>query len=930
MTELCTIATRAQLARVRVLADGVREHHRGTLRVLVIDDHDVEADETEEQFARVSASELGLPRGDLLRLAMLFELDDLLTAVIPVLLRTLLGAGARGVVFLGAQTAVYAPLDDLGSLAAERGAVLAPRRDRPLPTDGRVPDESALLDAGLFDTNLIAVGPQVLGVLDDWTTTVKALDPGDRPETASNRARGWIDLLLAGGAARLEDPTVGVARWNLDERALEVRDGRTVVSGRPLRSFDFSGFDPDAPHVLAPLAAGEQPRTAESEGRAVAALRTEYASRLRLAGRTTDDTSSSFDRLGDGTPIDATMRTLYREALLTASGPDLEPPNPLAPGGGEAFVAWLREPTVPDVAPRVGRYLARVWSDSALLRDEYPELDSATAEVFESWCRLHADLPACVLPTEAETEQRLANRRRARPKGPRPGGVNVVGYMGAALGLGEVARNLAEALEGAGVPVAAVTNPATASRELYEFDCVTPDAAPYDLNLFVVTADVLAPLAGRLGADFFAERRSIGLWFWEAERFRPGAPTPATVLLDEVWAPSAFVRGAVDAAVPERPVETVPIPVPVPTPPNGIDRSVLGLPEDRFVFLFMFDYFSVMKRKNPLGLIDAYRRAFAPSDGATLVLKSINGSARLADLEAVRAAAAGRPDIVVWDEYLPPDRHAAMLGCCDVYVSLHRAEGLGLTMAEAMALGKPVVATGYSGNLEFMNDDVAFLVSSTLVPIGAGVDPYPADARWADPDLEHAAVLMRTIFDDRARAAEVGRRAADLIRSRWSASTVGPRLAELVGQARSRPRDPGGPWRAFFMRGWRNRLLGPIPREYRFDWLADGFPFDGSAHRIFAYSLRRSLERGGRGIPPDPDGPDATREIVEWLNAPIAPRRRPIVSRYLVQYWHDHPELQERFPGIEADRAQASAYVEWIGEGWHAETDIDYRLVPGR
>jgi len=931
VTEVCTIATRAQLASARVLAEDVRKHHDTRLHVLVIDDHDAAIGGAEEPFAQFPASELGLAQHDLLRLAMLFEPHDLITAVTPVLLCALLGDGALDVVFLGAQMAVYAPLDDVASRAREHGAALARRRDRPFPADGRVPDEPALLDAGLFDPRLVAVGPKARELLDDWTRTVAALDPGDRPETATLRARGWIDHLLARGAVHvLEDPTVGVSRWNLDERALEIRDGRTVVAGQALRSFDFSDVDPRAAHLLAPVADGEHPRTVEREAPALAALRNEYVDRLRQAERTTDATATPFEHLTDGTPIDTRMRALYREAVTSATGPDSEPPNPLAPGGTDAFVAWLREPTVPDVAPRVGRYLARYWDDSPLLRDEYPELDPATADMFETWCRAHADLPACVLPTEAENVQRRAERRRARPQGPRPVGVNIVGYLGAVLGLGEVARNLAEALEGAGVPVAAVTNPATASRELYAFDCVAPDAAPYDLNLFVVTADMLPPLAGRLGPDFFAGRRSIGLWFWEAERFRPGALAPAIPLLDEVWAPSAFVRDAVDAAVQERPVETVPIPVPVPAPPTGIDRSALGLPDDRFVFLFMFDYFSVTTRKNPLGLIDAYTRAFAPTDGAMLVLKSINGADRFADLEAVRVAAAERPDILVWDEYLTPDRRAALLGCCDAYVSLHRAEGLGLTMAEAMALGKPVVATGYSGNLEFMTDDTAFLVRSALTAIGTGVDPYPADARWADPDLEHAAALMRQIFDDRAHAAQVGRRAAEVIASRWSSTMAGSALARFVDQARSRPRDPDGPWRRFFMRGWRNRLLGPIPRRYQFDWLADGFPFDASVHRIFSYSLQRSLARGGRRTPTDPDGPDATQQMVQWLNAPIAPRRRPIVPRYLVQYWHDHPELQQQFPAIESDRVQAATYVQWVAEHWHAETDIDYRLVPGR
>ena len=191
-----------------------------------------------------------------------------------------------------------------------------------------------------------------------------------------------------------------------------------------------------------------------------------------------------------------------------------------------------------------------------------------------------------------------------------------------------------------------------------------------------------------------------------------------------------------------------PLPVVVPSVPDGVPRAALGLPEDRFVFLFVYDFLSTVERKNPLGLIDAYTRAFGPDDGTALVLKSINGEKHLEQLEQVRAAAAGRPDVFVLDEYLSPTHHSALLGHCDAYVSLHRSEGFGLDMAAAMGLGKPVIATRYSGNLEFMDDATSYLVDYELEPIGPGCEPYPADSRWASPRLDHAAELMRRVVID--------------------------------------------------------------------------------------------------------------------------------------------------------------------------------------
>ena len=123
---------------------------------------------------------------------------------------------------------------------------------------------------------------------------------------------------------------------------------------------------------------------------------------------------------------------------------------------------------------------------------------------------------------------------------------------------------------------------------------------------------------------------------------------------------------------------------------------------DGFLFLFVFDFFSVLERKNPLGLIDAFARAFRAGEGPTLVIKTINGDRKLHDLEKLRAAAEGRQDILVIDDYYSAEEKNSLLGLCDCYVSLHRSEGLGLTMAEAMGLEKPVIATGYSGNLDFM------------------------------------------------------------------------------------------------------------------------------------------------------------------------------------------------------------------------------------
>jgi hypothetical protein len=122
------------------------------------------------------------------------------------------------------------------------------------------------------------------------------------------------------------------------------------------------------------------------------------------------------------------------------------------------------------------------------------------------------------------------------------------------------------------------------------------------------------------------------------------------------------------------------------------------------VFAVVFDHFSVTERKNPVGVIDAFRRAFTADEGPVLVVKSMNAAKRWPQHQHVVAAAGGRPDIVLWDEHLERADHMALIQHVDALVALHRSEGLGLHLAGDVARHS-VIATRYSGNLDFMDDD---------------------------------------------------------------------------------------------------------------------------------------------------------------------------------------------------------------------------------
>ena len=364
-------------------------------------------------------------------------------------------------------------------------------------------------------------------------------------------------------------------------------------------------------------------------------------------------------------------------------------------------------------------------------------------------------------------------------------GVNIIGYARGELGIGEDSRMFAQSLAAAEVPFAVVNVPAGQDVRQADgwLDACLVNELPYPVSVFCLTGLDTARLWLEHGDALFAGRRNIGYWPWELPAW-PTCLADAYGLVDELWLSSTYTRDAFAASSPV-PTFLAPMAVTVDrlTP---VPRARFGLPEDRFLLLYVFDWNSYPARKNPMAAIDAFRRAFPTGrEPVGLVLKTMN--ARPADprWQLLQAAAAADRRIIVLAETLDRGEALGLFAACDAYVSPHRAEGFGRTLAEAMLLGLPVIATAHSGNADFLTPDTGFPVAYRLVPVGHGDYPFGEGLLWAEPDLESLAANMRLAADQPALARRRAQAGRDFIAARHDPRIVGTaylrRLQEIAG-----------------------------------------------------------------------------------------------------------------------------------------------------
>jgi len=837
-----TISSWNYLHYSRTLAASMARHHPDFSRIIAIADtprDDLGKEAFPEFDAHLFFDDLGLP--DSRAFSFRYNVMELNTAIKPTVFRRLFAEGFDRVVYLDPDIFAYRRFDEiLKAFDAGATSILTPHALAPnLHAEG--PNDLTFMQAGIYNLGFLALAKtdETSALLEWWETRLRHECVANRLDDGIFVDQKFMDLWPAycSGTHILRDPGYNVAYWNLDNRTIKKVGKRYEVNGSPLAFFHFSGITPGDKTILSK----HQQRWKPTSTRELADLLAGYHAQLDTHGASRfAAVPYGFGKFANGTDIPNIARILYREKLEPFDGDPfslmpgrLDRPAEIKPNPGGvltqlAHALWNTRRDLQSHFPlQEGQsqlsYADWYASGGATSAGIAPSFAKTVADRLRQATSATTDSPAAVPARQASvTTTRLARRtyrvllkahpylrwlyrmvpparrrqfleamfRRAWPanfdvttQAQLAPGVSLFGYPFSETGVGEAMRSLARSIESAGIDydVTSFDEQVLSSqrdRTLTRHIAARPSKM---VNVFCVNADMLGSTLSGLGGGMLKNRYNIVRPFWELPLIHPQW-LESLHSVDEIWAPTAFVRDAFIAGT-DRPVVHIPVAVSI---PSGIEanRERFRIPAKSTAFLFAFDFSSYPDRKNPDAVLQAYLRAFGQNRNrpVSLIIKTMGNSPyKRTILDSIRGMAQNDKRIVLIDEVLTRSEMYCLTKSCDVFVSLHRSEGFGLGIAEAMAMGKAVIATDFSGSRDFVSSRTGFPVPYRLVGVQPHQYPYfIEDQTWAEPDIDEAARIMTQLADNAGAIAAVGERARAYMAATHSVEAVGTLIANRL------------------------------------------------------------------------------------------------------------------------------------------------------
>lgn len=763
-----TMCMRRDAAQALLLCESVVEHHPAAHATIWLLDEGPRP-KALDQASKIETRAVSELFADdaLARYWLRYDEADVLEATQPACFERHFADGDEIVIYLSAYSLVYRPFTELLVLLEQGAAgVLTPLlttpRHAPAPQAGPadVVGHGRVLNLDLVALRAAPSARALLAWWRDWFEGLQQVEAGNDLAAFMQQFDSapylWPDLRV------LDHSGYQVACWNLVERALATRaDGSVELNGAPLTSLYFGRLTSTEPRRLtcdlSACAANGQPVLAplvDAYQRAALAHGYLECQLLHRQPLTFDD-GCRFDMV-----CYEACRVAIKQGITFTSLRGLEPGS---------FREWLRKY---EIGRRFPHYIEVLFE---MRSDVYAAFGQGSVDEVMVWIREYGVRENDLLPALLEPPR--GERGERQP-------IAYLGYLTSELGLGEAARGYIAALQrqGYSVDMVDISDIAYHKRsDAYVKDASLSGVLPGGVKILHVNADTLLKVIERIPEPTRAGSYKIGVWAWETLDF-PEEWSDRFALLDEVWVGSQFMARAIS---PKSPIPVVVMPHVISVPPPQPDRAFFGLDPNEFVYLLSFDFSSVRERKNPVGAIQAFMRAFSPDEPVRLFVKSMHGD-RFPDQYLTMREAAEGARVTFYDGTLSNAQRHALLSSCDAYLSLHRAEGFGLGLAECMALGKPVVATGWSGNMEFMSHQNSALVDYQLKPLAALAGPYPAGTIWAEPDLDDAARKMRALWLDQQWRERLVKQAQRDMQDGFSAEVVGKLLSARLERIEQR------------------------------------------------------------------------------------------------------------------------------------------------
>lgn len=783
-TAVVTIASKNYFAQVQTLLKSLQETNPHWDRFFgVVDEPDNQLMDALKvtDTKLVKMDEIGIP--DLDDMKFRYDIMELNTAIKPFVLLRLLEDYDR-VVYLDPDIRVYEKMQAVDD-AFDKGYefVVTPHFTGYWEEDGKHPTEPDILMAGTYNFGFFAAAKceAAIQIISWWAKKLEKQCIVKQEEGIFVDQK-WMDLLPArhDKVFILRDEGYNIAYWNLSHREATYEDGKFFFNGCPLVFFHFSGFNPTKMDIVSK----HQNRFTMDDIGVAKKLFFDYAKCIfDNRYKEWQKVPYSYENFSDGRKIHNIFRYIFRE---------FEEVRELVGGKNPFLCGDIFYEEKEKLAPHIINYTVMTQRNLAgyflnTQRKDWAEVFNNTFitgyKLDDEWATYAMNFVQRHLAhfTGEKVEpihSAVSELRNVQLKD----GVNVIGYIKSEHGVGEACRLTANALETTSVDWDAydfeINNPSRQTDHTY--DAKIKRSITHNISIFNINADQLPVAKEHLPAAAWDGYR-IGIWYWELTEF-PEQWCGAFNLVDEIWAPTKFIR---DNLMKKSTVPVIYMPPGIrrDEPKEMYNRNYFKLPENTFLYLNFFDAFSYTSRKNPSAAIKAFQMAFSPDDMSVgLVLKINNVSKDDESVKAIEKAISGYKNIYIIAKTMTREEINGLINVCDVSVSLHRSEGLGLLCEESMYFGKPVIATNWSGSTDFMTEDSACLVDYTMVPIGEYYGTNEPNQFWAEPDVLHASNYMVRLHEDKEYYEKISRNAKEYIRTNFSPEVCGQRMEKRINE----------------------------------------------------------------------------------------------------------------------------------------------------